>query len=58
MTLKELRDKLDRLCPWYGDADVFITAPDGGEPLVPEDLWVLHAGTESWAVVIGTESDD
>lgn len=57
MTLKDMKDYLDRLYTRYGDGEVevFITDPDGGEPLVAEDMWAIVDGPVLHAVYIGTE---
>ena len=58
MRLKELRDKLDLLYREYGDADVFIRDPDGGEFLAPEDFWAVLVGPVFHSVYIGTEKKE
>lgn len=54
MRLKELRDNLDWLYRKYGDADVFITSPDGEKTFSPDDLWATLYGPVFCAVYIET----
>lgn len=55
MRVREMRDWLDQLYNKYGDADVFIRDPDGGEPFVAEDMWAVLIGPVFQSVYIGTE---
>lgn len=55
MRVREMRDWLDLLYRKYGDTEVFITDPDGGKPLAPNDLWAILCGPVFQSVYIGTE---